>query len=243
MALSSNPVVKFWLVLYNAIQVLGWSAILIALAKHFAEGKPYETAWDSVGHLLIIFQNAAVLEVVHAAVGAVRSPVGTTFIQVLSRVALTAVAQHIDVARSSVFFSLMVGSWSLTEVVRYLYYVVSQVGEVPSVLLWLRYSLFLVLYPSGVAGEVGTLYSSLPYFEAHRPFSLFMPNKYNFAFDSYWAVWFVLATYLPGLPFMYTYMQGQRRKYLGGKPTDAAGTRTRTAAAASPVQRRPKKAD
>jgi len=247
-------VVKIYLVVYNIIQLFGWSAILALLVNHYLSHKSVDSVWLSVGPALFAFQNAAVLEVVHAAFGFVRSPVLTTFIQVLSRVGLTLVATYIPIARESIFFSLMVGSWSVTEVVRYGYYALSQLTtNVPPLLVWLRYSLFLVLYPSGVVGEMGTLYSSLPYFAQHRPFSLFLPNPLNFAFDSYYAVWVVLATYLPGLPFMYGYMMGQRRKYVGhsGKTSSRSFADGSTADAAvrapdaSPprLRQRPKRTD
>jgi very-long-chain (3R)-3-hydroxyacyl-CoA dehydratase len=67
--------------------------------------------------------------------------------------------------RQSVFFSLMVFCWSVTEIIRYLYFALLNplvMGkQTPDMLTFLRYSTFLVLYPAGVAGEVGVIYSSL----------------------------------------------------------------------------------
>uniref|UniRef100_A0A2P2K3W2 Very-long-chain (3R)-3-hydroxyacyl-CoA dehydratase n=1 Tax=Rhizophora mucronata TaxID=61149 RepID=A0A2P2K3W2_RHIMU len=36
-------------------------------------------------------------------------------------------------------------------------------GSTPSWLLWLRYSTFLLLYPTGISSEVGLIYLALPY--------------------------------------------------------------------------------
>ena len=47
----------------------------------------------------------------------------------------------------------MVLSWAITEVVRYAFYTFSLLGHVPYPLLWLRYTLFYVLYITGASSE------------------------------------------------------------------------------------------
>ena len=52
----------------------------------------------------------------------------------------------------------MVGSWALVEVPRYLYLAVNTVCkgldmQPPLFLHFLRYNLFMLLYPSGISGE------------------------------------------------------------------------------------------
>jgi very-long-chain (3R)-3-hydroxyacyl-CoA dehydratase len=54
-------------------------------------------------------------------------------------------------------------SWGIVEVPRYTFYAMNLIGQVPSFLLFLRYHLFMVLYPSGVAGEVLCMLSALPF--------------------------------------------------------------------------------
>lgn len=58
----------------------------------------------------------------------------------------------------------MVLSWSLTEVIRYEYYACSLVGTEPFPLLWLRYTTFYVLYPTGAGSEAALVFSTLPSF-------------------------------------------------------------------------------
>ena len=53
-------------------------------------------------------------------------------------------------------------SWSLTEVVRYSFYACSLLGREPPVLLFLRYTLFYTLYPSGASSEALLIYTTLP---------------------------------------------------------------------------------
>jgi very-long-chain (3R)-3-hydroxyacyl-CoA dehydratase len=63
----------------------------------------------------------------------------------------------------STFFTLACTSWSLVEVPRYLFYAVNLMGAVPYPLFWLRYSLFAILYPTGITGELGCMYMAVAY--------------------------------------------------------------------------------
>jgi very-long-chain (3R)-3-hydroxyacyl-CoA dehydratase len=56
----------------------------------------------------------------------------------------------------------MLIAWSLTEVVRYSYFTFALNGYIPSILTWLRYNLFFVLYPLGISSEMALVYKSIP---------------------------------------------------------------------------------
>lgn len=58
----------------------------------------------------------------------------------------------------------MVLSWSLTEVIRYEFYACTLLGAEPFPLLWLRYTTFYVLYPTGASSEAALIFSTLPPF-------------------------------------------------------------------------------
>ncbi len=64
-------------------------------------------------------------------------------------------------AQQSYFLALAASSWGLVEVPRYLFYALNLVNAVPYPLFWLRYSLFAVLYPTGITGELGCMYLAL----------------------------------------------------------------------------------
>jgi very-long-chain (3R)-3-hydroxyacyl-CoA dehydratase len=70
---------------------------------------------------------------------------------------------------------------------------------VPYPLLWLRYSAFILLYPFGVGSELSMAYLAMPSIKANKNWSIFMPNKWNFAFDYYIGCWVAIACYLPGM--------------------------------------------
>merc|ERR1711892_643096 len=95
---------------------------------------------------LIVSQTAAVMEIVHAAVGLVRSGVSTTAMQVFSRIFLLwGVLILVPEVQTEMAVTSMLFAWSVTEVVRYSFYVANIVGFVPYPLLWCRYSFFYVL--------------------------------------------------------------------------------------------------
>jgi len=226
---------KIYLFLYNFLQFLGWSLVLLLLLRHYAlEGKwtlhdnkeAQQLLWNQIAGpinlrggtiipygLLFWIQNGAALEILHAIIGLVKAPVGTTFMQVFSRVALIIVAISVPDAQTHWVFYFMVTCWALTEIIRYLYFAWSQLGTVPFQLLWLRYSMFLILYPAGVAGEISTLVVSLPYINQHQLFSLGLWNSY------YATIAYILIAYIPGLPIMYFHMLKQRRRYLSTTST------------------------
>jgi len=56
----------------------------------------------------------------------------------------------------------MVLSWALTEVIRYTFYAASLIRWEFAPLLWLRYSTFFVLYPTGAGSEALVNLATLP---------------------------------------------------------------------------------
>lgn len=64
--------------------------------------------------------------------------------------------------RTNPLYASMVLAWSVTEVIRYVYYALSLVGSEPYPLLWIRYTTFYVLYPIGASSEAFLNYSTLP---------------------------------------------------------------------------------
>lgn len=149
---------------------------------------------------------------------------------VLSRLALLwAVCAVVPEAAGSPWAALMVASWALVEVPRYLFYVLETLGQkAPYALTWVRYSLFLVLYPTGITGEVGSLVTALPFIKERGVLTATMPNAHNFAWN-HWAVMAAaLALYVPGSPTMIGHMWKQRVKKLAearGEPKAAKGSK------------------
>jgi very-long-chain (3R)-3-hydroxyacyl-CoA dehydratase len=94
---------KAYLVLYNLACCLGWAYALFLAGGEFFTGAgssgatvslALSRAWGAAAQPLSAVQWAMCLEVLHAAVGLVPSPVSTTFLQVLSRIVVLVAVTH-----------------------------------------------------------------------------------------------------------------------------------------------------
>ncbi|XP_012272817.1 very-long-chain (3R)-3-hydroxyacyl-CoA dehydratase 2 [Orussus abietinus] len=208
---------KFYLRSYNLIQVLGWSVIL-HLMIHYDSATSL-SLWETVKPYVIVFQNAAALEIIHSATGLVPSnPLITTF-QVLSRVVVVCaviLATPSTYAAASPGLPLALTAWSITEIIRYMYYFLNLIGYVPYFVTWLRYTTFIILYPVGVTGELLCFYAAQKYGGINpNAWSYLLPNAWNFTFNYRWFLLAVMLLYIPLFPQMYLHMFAQRRKILG----------------------------
>jgi len=192
---------KPYLFLYNIASCIGWAYVAYICITSKSEGKSAAELWEEVEMPLKIVQTAAILEVFHSLVGWVRSPVLTTFLQVSSRVVLLwGYTNACTLSSTHWSLYLMVTSWSLVEVPRYMFYSLNlYMKNVPFPIFWLRYSLFALLYPTGISGELLQMWTSLPYFRTAMPL---------------YRIWtyIILLMYIPGGPFMYFHMVVQRKK-------------------------------
>ena len=100
---------EIYLVLYNIILAIGWLIILLVTNQTINTWRSHDDLWSAKGiylnveFFLHIFQTAALLEVVHAAVGLVRSNPVLTFLQVLSRILVVWLVMFNFVSVSSYF--------------------------------------------------------------------------------------------------------------------------------------------
>ncbi len=191
-----NNNIKYYLAAYNAVAFIFWA---IYLFSFIASGFVLTTS----GLLLLnIAQGLAVLEIVHALLKWVKSPVGSTIAQVTSRL-LVVVLINVFFKDESLASVLHIGvaicsfAWGITELVRYSFYFLSLFNIQPTWLLWMRYTFFIVLYPLGVTGEWIIL--AAPLFVHGISFS---------AYACFLVISFVAYAYY--FPILYKYMWKQR---------------------------------
>ncbi|KAL3527543.1 hypothetical protein ACH5RR_012199 [Cinchona calisaya] len=206
---------RLYLTIYNWTVFFGWLQVFYLAVKTLKESG-HQHVYQAVEKPLLLAQSAAILEIIHGLFGLVRSPISATVPQIGSRLYVTwGILWSFPEVRTHVLVSSLVISWSITEIIRYSFFGTKEaLGSAPSWFLWLRYSTFLLLYPTGITSEVGLIYNALPYIKESGKYSVLMPNKWNFSFDYYYAALAVLGVYVPGSPHMYTYMLGQRKKAL-----------------------------
>eukprot|EP00271_Cylindrocystis_brebissonii_P015549 TRINITY_DN38472_c0_g1_i1.p1 TRINITY_DN38472_c0_g1~~TRINITY_DN38472_c0_g1_i1.p1 ORF type:complete len:225 (-),score=34.55 TRINITY_DN38472_c0_g1_i1:467-1141(-) len=209
---------------YNIVLTLGWAFILFRAIEALLSPAGMAGVYPAVAFPLQIWQTAALFEVFNSATGIVRSPIAATLPQIASRLLLTwGILFSFPETHSSPLVTSLILSWSTVEIVRYGFFACKETfGVTPKALLWLRYSLFYILYPAGIASELGLIWLALPFMPARKLYTIEMPNAFNFAFDYHWACWMALIAYVPVSPHMYLHMMGQRRKALR-KPADLKG--------------------
>lgn len=201
---------KRWLIAYNSISASLWSVVFFnTVFLGTLLGQPL--LFDKTNLILTAVQSCAVVEIYNSVTGVVKSPVMTTVSQVFSRLLIVFGIMQVlpnSPANHHWAYITLTLAWSITEVVRYSYYAsnLRDAAAVPYWLTWLRYSLFYVLYPVGVASEVGLIYLSLG--EAEKAIGAWYK----------WTLTAILFTYPPGLYSLYTYMIRQRKKVLGNTP-------------------------
>lgn len=244
----SAATIKYYLLFYNLVLAILWLQVLVETIKTGNFANVYEKTFPT----LMIAQTAAVMEIVHAFFGLVKSPVILTFFQVFSRIwtfwavlVMTPETRKANVDFADVIGKVVKGgkwplnassllhvpkmgvnvktlciAWGITEVVRYLFYffkLVSPKSGPPKVLVWLRYSLFLVLYPLGVASELALAYASIgPLGKSKKLDVLQMPNAMNVSLHGPTLMRVFMSCYMPAWPLLFSYMLKQRGKVLGG---------------------------
>ncbi|MCJ1394810.1 hypothetical protein MMC18_007690 [Xylographa bjoerkii] len=226
---SGASLKKQYLTAYNAISALLW-LFLLGRVLLLLPSVGYQNIYAGVGQYAKWTQTLAALEIAHSAFSAsapptpltpstfalpqpipltpspeiVRSPLLTTSIQVFSRLLLVWGIVNIwpDTTGQSLFYSSMLVAWSVTEVIRYSYFVLNLQGEVPGFLTWLRYNTFYVLYPLGIGSEMACVYMASTAAKTRGTKLL---------------LWDLLVLYLPASYLLYTHMMAQRRKVIRGK--------------------------
>lgn len=192
---------KYYLATYNLVAFLAWLAYLL---DFIASGFSISPS----GLLMLnIAQGMALLEIAHTILRWVKSPVLSTAAQVASRLLVLVLINVFLVQgpmRPVTGHGILIVSfaWSITELVRYSFYCLQLFGLQPRWLLWMRYSFFILLYPTGVTGEWLIILTPVV---AH-----------HLRLDPYFAFAIILAlSYIYYFPVLYGYMWKQRKAKLG----------------------------
>lgn len=118
-------------------------------------------------------------------------------------------------------YSSMLFAWSVTEVIRYSFFVCQLHADVtvPSWLAWARYNLFWVMYPLGIGSEAWLVWrgscvaGDLSRGEGGGEVKVGGVRGVYWQ----WGFWAVLAVYVPGSWVMMSHMVKQRRRVARGK--------------------------
>ncbi|XP_071846112.1 very-long-chain (3R)-3-hydroxyacyl-CoA dehydratase 3-like [Apostichopus japonicus] len=214
-----------YLFFYNTIQFIGYAYTFIYLLhRYIVHGKDdMKAAFDRSVISIGICQMLASLELVHAATGLVKSSVMATLLQLLGRnLILFAVIAPAEPLHSQPMVCYLFLVWSAVEIIRYPFYAFSCLELEFEVLTWLRYTIWIPLYPLGFVSEAIVVLLAIPYYRENDHNSLFLPNAWNFAFYFPYYLYFHLANIvIVGVSLM-KYMWHSRAKKLASLADSSA---------------------
>jgi very-long-chain (3R)-3-hydroxyacyl-CoA dehydratase len=194
---------KTWLISFNLVTLLAWSLFFIHALVHGLQFKE-QSLW-----MLTVAQGLAIFEILNAVIGIAGANWMLTTMQVFSRFLIVALLiwipneRLIELSSNSMVtgFMLIAIAWSITEVVRALYYLTEITKKPLQVITFSRYTFFIALYPIGVLGEFLVMFS----FWEWRSFHLDIINL---------ALAAVGLSYFVFFPKLYLHMWSQRKKKL-----------------------------
>ncbi|XP_031628864.1 very-long-chain (3R)-3-hydroxyacyl-CoA dehydratase [Contarinia nasturtii] len=208
-----------YLIMYNLYQFIAFFYIVLVLlitASRDGLSAVSKSTYKTVGAAMRTSQALQYLEFLNALVGYTKGSPLFPFLQVTGRnFVLFAVVHAEDRLQEMPVIFMLFLVWSLVELIRYPYYIIALLKKDIALLTWLRYSIWIVLYPLGVFAEGTILLRSLPLFEETKRFTIEMPNRMNFTFDMVnFMKFYMVCVLLPGLYFVMKHMTKLREKKL-----------------------------
>ncbi|XP_065836202.1 uncharacterized protein [Oscarella lobularis] len=213
--------ISIYLFTYNSLQWVVFTLILIVAAYQFIyygfdEGA--SKVYNATSTLMNLGQGMAFLEIVHPLLGFVRTGVSTTIVQVFARnVLLFLLVNPLPQLHSHWTTAWLYIAWSAAEFLRYPYYALACIKKRNWLITWLRYSGWIILYPTGFFLEAWVGFSATPYLQETGLYSWTLPNPLNISYNAAWVNQFYPVFVAIGAVKMYRHMLRQRRKQLSSK--------------------------
>ncbi|MCB0754637.1 MAG: protein tyrosine phosphatase-like domain-containing protein [Flavobacteriales bacterium] len=192
-----------WLAAFNIITLLAW-------ALYFTHASLHGLQFDEQSLLMLAFaQGLAIFEILNAILRIAGANWLLTTMQVFSRFLVVALLfwipneRLVELGQHSIItgFMLITIAWSITEIVRALYYLTELFKKSIPAITFSRYTFFIVLYPIGVLGEFMIMYA----FWEWREFQF---DIFNMALAA------IALSYFVFFPKLYGHMWKQRKKKL-----------------------------
>ena len=194
---------KAWLIGFNVVTLLAWAFYFLHVLLH---GLQFQAESQL---LLAVAQGLALFEIMNAVIGIAGANWLLTTMQVFSRFLIVALfflvptERWVEISTNATVTGFMLVSiaWSITEIVRALYYLTEINGKPLKAVTFSRYTFFIALYPIGVLGEFMVMFTFWEY------------NEFAFSFLNI-ALAAVALSYFVFFPKLYGHMWKQRKKKL-----------------------------
>lgn len=140
-------------------------------------------------------QTLSLLDILHSLTRLIPAPLFSTFTQIATRVIQVWLIWYTfpeTTAEASFAFPALLLAWSAADAIRYVFLTLHLWGKAPRGLVWVRYSMFYVLYPVGIGAEWWLM------FRAVRP-----AGEVSWVLG--WVFWFLLGLYGPGMCIVFLF--------------------------------------
>uniref|UniRef100_A0A3Q2VSG9 Very-long-chain (3R)-3-hydroxyacyl-CoA dehydratase n=1 Tax=Haplochromis burtoni TaxID=8153 RepID=A0A3Q2VSG9_HAPBU len=172
----------------------------------------YDT-FHTTADIMYFCQMMAVLEVINPLLGLVKTGAFPAMIQVAGRnVILFVVFGSLDEMQNKPVVFFVFYLWSTIEIFRYPYYMLACISTEWKMLTWLRYTIWIPLYPLGVIAEAVAVIQSLPIFDETRLFSLPLPEMLGNSLSFSYTLQLYLVFMFLGLFINLRHLYKQRRR-------------------------------
>uniref|UniRef100_A0A5F8H3P5 Very-long-chain (3R)-3-hydroxyacyl-CoA dehydratase n=1 Tax=Monodelphis domestica TaxID=13616 RepID=A0A5F8H3P5_MONDO len=207
-----------YLFMYNLVQFLGFSWIFVNMTvRLFILGKDsfYDT-FHTMADMMYFCQMLAVVEIINALLRVTRSPVIPTLIQFFGRnVILFVVIGSLEEMQSKAVVFFVFYLWSAIEIFRYPFYMLACIDIEWKLLTWIRYSIWIPLYPLGCLAEAISVIQSIPVFSETGKFSFMLPYPLNITVKFSFFLQIYLIMLFLGLFVNFRHLYKQRRRRYG----------------------------
>lgn len=205
MASSINPR-KTYLTIYNLTFASLWTWILLSTLSSIIILSTSSSSSSSSSSTTTIFQTLSpptrwiqtlsLLDILHSLTRLIPAPLFSTFTQIATRVIQVWLIWFTfpeTTAEASIAFPALLLAWSAADAIRYVFLTLHLWGKAPRGLVWVRYSMFYVLYPVGIGAEWWLM------FRAVRP-----AGEVSWVLG--WVFWFLLGLYGPGMCIVFSFL-------------------------------------
>uniref|UniRef100_A0A3Q3DGA3 Very-long-chain (3R)-3-hydroxyacyl-CoA dehydratase n=1 Tax=Hippocampus comes TaxID=109280 RepID=A0A3Q3DGA3_HIPCM len=199
---------------YNLVQFLGFSWIFVNMTIRLLKFDSFYDTFHTISSVMFFCQILAVVEVLNAAFGLVRTSVTPNLIQLFGRnFVLFVIFGCLEEMQNKPVVFFVFYLWSAIEIFRYPFYMLGCFNTEWKILTWLRYSLWMPLYPLGALAEAVAVAQSIPIFDKTNLFSIPLPRALgtSLSFSNVLRVHLVLMFLGLFLNFRHLYKQRQRR--------------------------------
>lgn len=173
--------------------------------------------YTSVGSIMKFVQILQFLEVMHPMFGYTKGNAFIALLQTSGRAFILFCMIECEPRMQTkpvVFYVFYV--WSLVEIFRYPYYITQILNVDIPLLTWLRYTVWIPLYPLGFIFEGIIVLRNIPYFDETNKFTVALPNSWNFAFHfPTFMRLYLLILCIPGMYTMMSHMNQTRAIKIG----------------------------